>query len=210
MGEDTIEFSITEDVGRSMSDMDSFFNILNATEFDEPTIVDIACTGKTLVNSVSERVDEACEFIQDILGNIEIIREWSPLPGSGPGRIVGVKFTASKILNEVLKEGGFNKDLGVKIGPVPAPHGERSLLSEAERVWEMVQDGSLGLHGNLNQIREVTGKINEFVNGGFSEMLRLKRKLDTKGEMIAQELMGKESMPANGAHEQLSQASNMS
>ena len=106
-----------------MIDVHSFFNILKATDWNDSVIVDIAGAGKTLQRDMSKRVDEVCEFVQKFLGRIEIRRTWSSVVGSGPGEIVAVKFTASKILNKVLQEDyGLFKDIILEISPGPATH----------------------------------------------------------------------------------------
>ena len=137
---DTMKFDILDDIDMCMVDIRSFFNILNATDWNEPTVVDIAGTGKTLSNTVSERVADVCSFVQKTLGRIEIIRAWSPLPEYNPGEIVGLKLTASGILNEVLREHyGLEKDVILEIKPVKKE--ERALVEAGTETKAQGDDG---------------------------------------------------------------------
>ena len=123
MERETMKFDVIDDLSMCMIDVSSFFNILKSTDWNDSVIVDIAGTGKTLQLDMSKRVNKVCEFVQKFLGRIEIRRTWSAVVGSGPGKIVAVKFTASKILNKVLKEDyGLIQDIILEISLKPETH----------------------------------------------------------------------------------------
>ena len=123
MERETMKNDVVDDLAICMIDVDSFFNILKATDWEDSVIVDIAGIGKTIERDISRRVNEVCQFVQKFLGRIEIRRTWSPVVGSGPGEIIAVKFTASKILNKVLQEDyGLIQDIILEISPGPATH----------------------------------------------------------------------------------------
>ena len=123
MERETMKFDVIDDLSMCMVDVNSFFNILKATDSEDSIVVDIAGIGKTIERDISQRVDEVCKFVQKFLGRIEIRRTWSPLVGPGLGEIVAIKFTASKILNKVLREDyGLIQDIILEISPGPATH----------------------------------------------------------------------------------------
>jgi len=212
MGKETIEFNIIDDLTMCLSDVGSFFNILRAVDWDDPTIVEIGCTGKTLARDMFKRVGEVCDFVQDILGKIDIKRTWSPLPGSGPGKIVGLKLTAGKIFNKVLRERESDTDLCVEISrPTPTIRaGIVSFVSNLEHAQNTVREGYLGLHGNLQRIRETVREIDRFMDKDFKQIMDIREDFRQRGEAIAQKLMGDKSKSEVEAPEKLPQASNMS
>jgi len=147
MERETMKFDVTDDLGMCMINVSSFFNILKSTDWNDSVIVDIAGTGKTLQLDMSKKVDEVCGFVQKFLGRIEIRRTWSPLPDSGPGEIVAVKFTASKILNKVLQEDyGLIQDIILEISPGPATHegGNESTRALTTNEGEIRAQGDVG------------------------------------------------------------------
>ena len=212
MEKETVVFDIIDDLNMCLSDVDSFFNILRAVEWDDPTIVEIACAGKTLARDMFKRVGEVCDFVQNTLGKIDIKRTWSPLPGSGPGKIVGLKLTASKIFNKVLRERESDTDLCVEIShPTPTIRaGIVSFISNLEHAQNTVREGYLGFHGNLQRIRETVREIDRFMDEDFEQIVAIREDFRKRGEAIAQELMGNKSKSEVEVSQEIPQASNMS
>ena len=143
--------------------------------------------------------------MQDILGEIEIKRTWSPLPGSGPGGIVSLKLTASKIFKEVLRGRESDKDLCVEITrPTPTIRaGIISFVSNLEHAQNTVREGYLGLHGNLQRIGETVREIDQFIDKDFKQIMDIREDLRQRGESIAQELMGNKPKSKVEASEKL-------
>jgi len=207
MGKDTIKFDMIDDLNMCLGDVDAFFNILRAVDWDDPTIVEIACAGKTLARDMFKRVEEACDFVQNILGEIKIERTWSPLPGSGPGEIVGLKLTASKVFNKVLRERKSDADLCVEISPTPTIRaGILSFISGLERTQNTVREGHLGLHDSLQRTRETVRELDQFINKDFVKIMDIREDFKQRGEAIAQKLQGNKSISEVEASEELPQA----
>ena len=119
MERDIIRNDLRDDLEICMANMDSIFNILNHSEWDERIISDIGYAGKALAQDASRRVKEICDFIEKYLGSIEIERRGDCLPGEDFDGPIGVIFTASNILNETLREEyGLIRNVVLRIAPV--------------------------------------------------------------------------------------------
>jgi len=120
MKRETIETGLLDELDGCTYDIDGLFNILIDQGFDEnPIVSDIMHLGKTLVIDMQKKIHKITDSIRDILGVIEIEREWRPSScyRTRDEDIVGIKYTASGIMNKILQENGLTKDLCLSLRP---------------------------------------------------------------------------------------------
>jgi len=202
MKKDIMKFDLIDVLHCCTGDVGSLFNILLDNGYDEnPVVVDIMHTGKTLVLDMCRRIEAISGFVTEILGRIEIEREWSSLPcyRLRDNKIVGLKFTASKIFNEVLKTRESDGDLIVRISrPEPGlRHGTFSFLSKLKGIQETIQEGHLGPHGKLREIKETVKEINQFMDNEFGQIMDIKRDLEKTEDEIVMKLKASEQKDAS-------------
>jgi len=106
---------ISEEMDACIMHVESFFNILLRSEFEDRVVLEIAETGKALVEDMSRRIAEVCGIIEANLGKIEIQRACRPLISYDRGWIGGVKFTPGEVLRRSLQNKELNEGFSIEI-----------------------------------------------------------------------------------------------
>jgi hypothetical protein len=116
MREEGIDVEVLQDDLFGKNSLSSFFDLMMSTESSEK--IEMGNIAMILLNEYERNIEEVIDFITKHLGIIEIQRKHTKPFSDGYGKIIGIKFTASKLLNEALEDKKPGSDLTVEIRPV--------------------------------------------------------------------------------------------
>ncbi len=106
--------------------------------------------------------------------------EFFGVKGEGLGDIIS---DYGKAINEVL-DGLYHTIEKV------FQHGDTSLISELNTTKRKINEGFMGLHGNLGLIKEAIEKADQFLNDDLQQIVSIKKEFQKTGEAISKQLMG--------------------
>ena len=132
------------------------------------------------------------------------------------GTAVGhLSFHNSEFFDDVGQEfGAIISDYGSVLENILSDHfwdidrilryGDSSLLSELKEDQKTIEEGSMGLHGNLRIAREAIKKVDDFLNENFKQLMDMSAYFGDVARDISRQLMGKpenKEAPAKADHQ---------
>jgi hypothetical protein len=204
MKEENVDVLDLEDELYYSDSLPDFLNLMIATE--EPVKVEIGEISKILFQRYRENISEVVEFIHRQLGRIEIQRESRDPFSVKPGRIIGIKFTASKLLNEVLRERESKSDLIIQVrpqDPPPLQSGLRSFVSGLMRAKDQIVEAPF-YSLKVGEIDKVIQAVDSFVEE--APYIRMMRDDVKKIRDDCMTQLGKRNKGASGEREEEAEA----